>query len=68
MRILVPLFPTGNTIGYIDSTSYKMNIFQKNWISSLMRHSTLISKSGEIERIRFFKRQRELIDTLLELQ
>ncbi|MDU1889489.1 MAG: hypothetical protein E6767_02260 [Dysgonomonas sp.] len=36
----------------------------KNWILSQKRVSTLISESGEIQRILFFKTQRQIIDTL----
>ncbi len=32
------------------------------WITSLMRYSTLISKSGEIDRIKFFNLQRRFIE------
>lgn len=33
----------------------------KRWIQTQMRFSTLISESGELQRIRYFKRQRELL-------
>lgn len=33
---------------------------QKEWIDSLKRYSTLISESGEIQRIKFFNEQRNL--------
>ena len=36
----------------------------KEWIQSLKKFSTLISESGEMQRIHFFKQQREIIDTL----
>ena len=36
----------------------------KKWIESLKRLSTLISESGEIQRVQFFKEQRELINTI----
>ena len=36
----------------------------KEWIQSLKKFSTLISESGEMQRIQFFKQQREIIDTL----
>ncbi|MDR0824981.1 MAG: hypothetical protein LBN74_07790 [Prevotella sp.] len=36
----------------------------KKWIDSLKRLSTLISESGEIQRAKFFKEQRELVNTL----
>ncbi len=37
---------------------------QKEWIQSLKRYSTLISQSGEIQRMIFFTKQREIVDTL----
>lgn len=36
----------------------------KEWIQSLKKFSTLISESGEMQRILFFKKQREIIETL----
>lgn len=36
----------------------------KNWIQSLKKFSTLISESGEMQRIHFFKKQCELIEAL----
>lgn len=36
----------------------------KEWIFSLKKFSTLISESGEMQRIQFFKQQREIIETL----
>lgn len=36
----------------------------KRWISSLCRFSTLITRSGELQRIRFFRRQREIVNEL----
>ena len=36
----------------------------KEWIQSLKKFSTLISESGEMQRIQFFKQQREIIDAL----
>ena len=36
----------------------------KEWIHSLKKFSTLISQSGEMQRIQFFNRQREIINTL----
>lgn len=37
----------------------------KNWVNSLKRLSTLISESGEMQRVQFFKKQRELVNTLV---
>jgi hypothetical protein len=36
----------------------------KRWVQSLKRCATLISQSGEVQRVTFFKKQRELINTL----
>lgn len=36
----------------------------KNWIQSLKKFSILISQSGEMQRIHFFNRQREIVETL----
>jgi len=36
----------------------------KKWIGSLKRLSTLISESGEMQRFKFFKEQRDIINTL----
>ncbi len=37
----------------------------KNWIESLKRYSTLITQTGEMQRIDFFKEQREIVKTIL---
>lgn len=49
-----------------DATSCDEEIFQrmKKWLQSLIRTSTLISKSGEKDRIMFFEQQRKIVDTL----
>ena len=36
----------------------------KRWITSLSRFATLISCSGELQRIHFFKRQRAIVAEL----
>jgi len=36
----------------------------KTWVQSLRRLSTLISQSGELQRIKFFKEQREVVNSL----
>ena len=36
----------------------------KEWIHSLKKFSTLISQSGEMQRIKFFKMQREIVEGL----
>lgn len=50
-----------NTISTSDSKICKA---QKDWIDSLKKYSTLISMSGNIERIAFFKKQQDLINSL----
>ncbi|MCC8088893.1 MAG: hypothetical protein LIO79_06480 [Rikenellaceae bacterium] len=35
--------------------------YVRNWINSLKKFSTLISQSGEMQRIQFFKSQREIV-------
>ncbi|WP_294081200.1 hypothetical protein [Proteiniphilum sp. UBA5384] len=40
---------------------------QKSWIDILIKYSTLISQSGEIERIRYMKTQREYIANMTDL-
>ncbi len=37
---------------------------QKEWLLSLKKFSTLISESGEMQRILFFKEQREIVNSL----
>ena len=36
----------------------------KRWVQTQMRFSTLISGSGELQRVRYFKRQREIVSEL----
>lgn len=47
-------------------TTRDSEMFQslKDWIQSLKKFSTLISESGEMQRIQFFSQQREIINTL----
>lgn len=52
---------TLNGIASLDDKTFES---VKNWILSLKRFSTLISESGDLQRIHFFKRQRELVATL----
>ncbi|MCD7977805.1 MAG: hypothetical protein LUG51_11860 [Tannerellaceae bacterium] len=49
-----------------DATSTDPKIFEKmkKWMHSLKRTSTLISESGEMQRILFFDKQRRIVDTL----
>lgn len=52
------------SINFMDSQNPHICRMQKEWIKSLKRHSTLISQSGEMQRIAFFAQQREYADTL----
>ena len=52
------------SINSMDSRDGKVCDYQKKWIHSLKRHSTLVSQSGEIQRMNFFNDQRKIIDTL----
>ena len=49
-------------------TSFDVETFHrlKNWMSSLKRSSTLISVSGEKERVRFFNDQRCLVQEMTD--
>ncbi|WP_018336055.1 helix-turn-helix domain-containing protein [Butyricimonas synergistica] len=49
-------------------TSHDENVFRnvKEWVDSLRKYSVLISQSGEIQRIKFFNEQREIINGLCE--
>lgn len=51
-------------INYMDSQHPEICRAQKEWIQSLKRYSTLISQSGEIQRMIYFTKQRECVDTL----
>ena len=52
---------TFNEIASLDETVFHK---MKTWIQSLKRTSILISGSGEIERLKFFEKQKSYIDTL----
>lgn len=52
------------SINFMDSQNPHICQMQKDWIQSLKRHSTLISGSGEAQRIAFLERQRRIIETL----
>ena len=56
----------GNIYSINSITTMDNEIFctLKEWIQSLKKFSTLISESGEMQRIQFFKQQREIIDAL----
>lgn len=48
----------------LSSTSPQICMIQKSWLETILRHSTLITQSGEIERNAYLKTQRALIETL----
>ena len=52
------------SINSMDSRDSKICDYQKKWIHSLKRHSTLISQSGEIQRMMFFNEQKKIVDAL----
>ncbi|MCD8184513.1 MAG: hypothetical protein LUE99_17225 [Bacteroides sp.] len=52
------------SINSMDSQSPDICQMQKNWIQSLRRHSTLITGSGEAQRIIYFGQQKQIIETL----
>lgn len=52
------------SINSITTQDQEMFRGLKEWIQSLKKFSTLISESGEMQRIQFFKQQREIISTL----
>ena len=52
---------TLNSVASLDDKTFDS---VKNWITSLKRFSTLISESGDLQRIHFFRKQRELVSTL----
>jgi len=52
------------SINSITTESQEILSKMQNWIQSLKRLSTQISESGEIQRVKFFAEQRELVNTL----
>ncbi len=52
------------SVNSMDSQNPHICRMQKDWIQSLKRHSTLISESGEAQRIAFLKTQKDCIETL----
>ncbi len=48
-------------MNYLSSVENEICNDTKDWIESLMKYSTLISKSGEVERMHFFNLQREML-------
>lgn len=52
-------------INYMDSQHPEICRAQKEWIQSLKRYSTLISQSGEIQRMIYFTKQREIVGYII---
>lgn len=52
------------SINSITTQDQEMFRGLKEWIQSLKKFSTLISESGEMQRIQFFKQQREIVSIL----
>ncbi len=48
----------------IESRSPDICTLQKSWLQTILRHSTLITQSGEIERAAYLKEQRSIVKTL----
>lgn len=46
------------------TTDVQMYEYAKRWIQTQSRFSTLITRSGEMRRVRFFRRQREILSEL----
>jgi hypothetical protein len=53
------------SINFISTGDANVFEYQKDWIQSLKKYSTLISVSGEMQRVQFFDKQREYINNLL---
>jgi len=52
-------------IDHLSSDNPKICEKNKNWIKSLVRFSTLISISGELQRNEYFSEQRDLINSMI---
>jgi hypothetical protein len=52
------------SINTISTTDWNIFEYQKNWIQSLKKYSTLISISGEMPRVQFMKKQRSYVNEL----
>lgn len=48
----------------LSSVSPQICAVQKSWLQTILRHSTLITQSGEIERSSFLKKQRALVEAM----
>ncbi|MEN9917632.1 MAG: hypothetical protein RL662_68 [Bacteroidota bacterium] len=54
---------TQNIISLRSSNKYVCEV-QKKWIDLLKRYSVLITESGEMQRVQYFKKQREYIENM----
>jgi DNA-binding phage protein len=52
------------SINAISTTDWNLFDYQKDWIQSLRKYSTLISVSGEMQRVQFLEKQRALVNEL----
>lgn len=52
------------SINSITSRDKDMCKGMKEWVQSLRKFSTMISESGEMQRIQFFKKQREIVENM----
>lgn len=52
------------SINSITSRDKDMCKSMKEWVQSLRKFSTMISESGEMQRIQFFKKQREIVENM----
>lgn len=52
------------SINSVITQDYEMFLNLKKWIQSLKKFSTLISDSGEMQRVSFIKQQRKIIESL----
>jgi hypothetical protein len=52
------------SINTLSTTDKHIFEYQRDWIQSLKKYATLISVSGEMQRIQFFEKQRMLINKL----
>jgi len=50
-----------NAAASLDEENYEK---VRTWVLSLRRLSTLISQSGELQRMQFFRKQRDIVDSL----
>lgn len=57
---LITAFTLNAVVSFDTSTFDRL----QKWIDALKRLSTLISESGEMQRVKFFKEQRDLVNTL----